>query len=273
MTINYIRMNGLGNDFLIYDGRKTPKSFALEEVIQLSSRNNRQTKGCDQFIIIENSKKADVRMLVYNSDGSEVFACGNASRCVVQILADEGKKDKIKIETKAAILEGKIAGEYMVSVDMGAPIFDWKKIPLAKDVDVKNLPISANGFEKPFAVSMGNPHMVFTTIEDVGKIDVIGIGKPLEYHTLFPERANVGFAQIMDEKNINLRVFERGAGETLACGTGACAAAVAAISRKLCRSPINIHTRGGDMVIEWNGKETDHVIMTGPVEHEGLVKA
>ncbi len=272
MAMKFIRMNGLGNDFLIYDARKHSdvSYFSHENILSLCARENKNTKGCDQLIVLGNSNKADVSMLVYNSDGSEVYACGNASRCVTSLMNDEGKT-KVKIETKAAILSGEMAGKNMVAVDMGEPIFDWKRIPLAKDVDIKTLPIDVESFAKPFAVSMGNPHMVFTTDKDVEKIDVKGLGKELEYHPLYPQRANVGFAQVVDKNNINLRVFERGAGETLACGTGACAAAVAAISRELVNRKVNIKTHGGGMVIEW--READgHVIMTGPVEMEGAVE-
>ena len=271
-SINFIRMNGLGNDFLIYDARKHAdlSLFSKENILKFCSRDNKQTKGCDQLIILAGSDKATVAMLVYNSDSSEVYACGNASRCVVSLLADEGINGDISIETKAALLSGVVAGKNMVAVDMGNPVLDWKKIPLASDVDIKNLPIEIDGFEKPFAASMGNPHMVFTTTKDVETIDVKGLGKVLEYHPLFPQRANVGFAQIVDKNNINLRVFERGAGETLACGTGACAAAVAAISRNLVNRKVNIKTHGGPMIIEW--RENDgHIIMTGPVENEGVV--
>lgn len=286
MAMKFIRMNGLGNDFLIFDARKhashgvneltnkrtneKENSLTLQKIRELCSRSNAKTKGCDQLIILANSSKADIGMLVYNSDGSEVYACGNATRCVTSLMNDEGKPE-VKIETKAAILHGTMAGKNMVSVDMGEPIFDWKRIPLAKDVDTKSLPIEIEGFTKPFAVSMGNPHMVFTTDKDVESIDVKGLGKELEYHPLYPQRANVGFAQVVDKNNINLRVFERGAGETLACGTGACAAAVASISRGLVNRKVNIKTHGGPMVIEWRESDS-HVIMTGPVELEGSVE-
>ena len=297
MATEFIRMNGLGNDFLIYDARghalhartgelknqgteekegssvhqflSSSFPFNKEEILNLCSRKNKHTKGCDQLIVLTNSQKADVGMLVYNADASEVYACGNASRCVISLMSAEGKS-KASIETKAAILNGEMFGKNMVSVDMGKPVFDWKKIPLASDVDTKNLPIELAGFDNPFAVSMGNPHMVFTTNKDVEQIDVKGLGAPLEHHKLFPERANVGFAQIVDRTHINLRVFERGAGETLACGTGACAAAVAAISRNLVDRKVNIKTHGGPMVIEWRESDS-HVIMTGPVELEGKV--
>ncbi len=266
-------MNGLGNDFLIYDARKHPRFFTRDEILKLSSRDNKQTKGCDQLIIIGPAETGgDISMLVYNSDGSEVYACGNASRCVAAILDKEGKKGEVFIETKADILSGKAVSADMVSVDMKKPRFDWKEIPLSHEVDIKNLPIEIEGFAKPFAVSMGNPHMVFTTEKDVESIDVIGLGETLEHHKLYPERANVGFAQIVDRDNINLRVFERGAGETLACGTGACAAAVTAISRGLVNRKVNIKTHGGPMVIEWRESDS-HVIMTGPVAWENPVSA
>jgi len=273
MAMNFTRMNGLGNDFLIYDARKQADMsyFSHDNILQLCSRNNTTTKGCDQLIILGNSNVSDVSMLVYNSDGSEVYACGNATRCVVSLLEKEKNKNTVTIQTKAAILSGKTTDEKnMVAVDMDEPVFDWKKIPLAKDVDVENLPIAVEGFAKPFAVNMGNPHMVFTTDIDVESIDVKGLGKTLEYHPLYPQRANVGFAQVVDSSNISLRVFERGAGETPACGTGACAAAVAAISRGLCGRNVQIKTHGGMIGIEWR-KTDNRVIMTGSVELEGVV--
>jgi diaminopimelate epimerase len=273
MTTQFIRMNGLGNDFLIYDARNhLEKKFSADEIVKLCSRENKITGGCDQLIIIENSDKATAKMLVYNADSSEVFACGNATRCVVNLIYKQSGLKNVSVETKATILKGVAVEDELVSVDMGQPIFDWKKIPLSHDVDIENLPIEIEGFNKPFAVSMGNPHMVFTTDKKVLDIDVKKLGAKLEFHSLFPERANVGFAEIVDKQNINLRVFERGSGETLACGTGACAAAVAAISRGLVFRKVNIKALGGTMQIEW--QESDgHVIMTGSVKYEGEIIA
>ncbi len=273
MATKFTRMNGLGNDFLIHDarGQSAMPDLSKNNILKLCSRENAATKGCDQLIIMKDSDKADVMMLVFNSDGGEVYACGNASRCVVSLLYREGK-DAASIETKAGILQGSAQEADFTSVDMGKPVFEWNKIPLSDDMDTNNLPVDLEGFSKPFGVSMGNPHMVFTTDKNVADIDVKGLGAPLEHHPLFPERVNVGFAQIVDKNNMNLRVFERGAGETLACGTGACAAAVAAISRGLCDRVVNIKTRGGNIIIEW--RENDgHVIMTGPAELEGVVEA
>jgi len=275
-SIKLTRMNGLGNDFLIYDARKQDpiSNFTEEQVIHLSSRANKQTGGCDQFIVLKNPphEGANVFMLIYNSDGSEVHACGNASRCVTALISKEIGKDSVSIETKAGLLNGTFFDPESAAVNMGAPVFEWKKIPLSKDVDIKNIPVELAGFSKPFAVSMGNPHMVFTTDMNVDNLDVPALGTPLEHHELFPQRVNVGFAQIVDKHNINLRVFERGAGETLACGTGACAAAVAAITRGLCQSPVDIRTRGGNMTIEWNGNHSP-VIMTGAAVFEKVVDA
>ena len=267
--LNFYRMNGLGNDFLIYDARKQENfnRFSQNQILELCHRDNELTGGCDQLIIIENATNADARMVIYNSDGGEVDACGNATRCVVGILSDELGRAEISLISNAGLLSGTKLSETEVTVNMGEPIFDWKNIPLSEDVDTNNLPIKVSGFDAPFAVSMGNPHMVFTTEQNINEIDVVNLGTELEHNALFPERANVGFAQIIDRENIALRVFERGAGETLACGTGACAAVVAAISRDLTDRVVNVKTNGGLMVIEWN-KEKNNILMTGPIEFE-----
>jgi diaminopimelate epimerase len=279
-SIKFIRANGLGNDFLIYDKTNSNSEnlkniFSKENIIRFCARSNKNTGGCDQLILVDFKNETQVFMTIYNSDGSEVYACGNATRCVIALNDKKFSGKNTEVRTVADSLNGKIfqkldENNFMVSVNMNKPITNWKKIPLAKELDYKNLPIEVAGFEKPFAVSMGNPHMVFTTNREIGNLDIPKIAAPLEYHELFPERANVGFAQIIDQNNINLRVYERGAGETLACGTGACAAGFAAMERGLVNKIVNIKTRGGNMIIEQNN--LGEIIMTGPAEFEKEVE-
>lgn len=275
-SINFIRANGLGNDFLIFDKTNSPtdflnKVFTKENIVKFCSRGNKNTGGCDQLILADFKNKNQVDITIFNSDGSEVYACGNATRCVVA-LNDKGFSGiDTEVRTASDSLKGKVFqklddNNFMVSVNMNKPIVDWQKIPLSKNFDYKNLPIEIDGFKNPFAVSMGNPHMVFTTDKEIANLDIPKIAAPLEYHKFFPEKANVGFAQIIDRNNINLRVYERGAGETLACGTGACAASFACMQRGLTNNKVNVNTRGGRMIIELN--ELGEVIMTGPAQFE-----
>lgn len=271
-NIKLERMSGLGNDFLIYDARQPQNYLDLvrKSIEELSSRQN-PTKGCDQFLILKSSKDADVYMEIYNADGGEVDACGNATRCIGLKISEELKKDSVKVKTQIGLLTADNLGNNVISVNMGKPIFDWKNIPLLSDVDINALPVNIDGFEKPAAVSMGNPHMVFLfNDKDVEKLDVTKLGKPLEYHPLYPERTNVEFGQVLDRKNIRLRVFERGVGETLACGTGACATAVIANKKGLCDSKINIHMNGGSLEIEISA--SGDILMKGAAKYEGIIE-
>ncbi len=273
-TINLQRMSGLGNDFLIYDARGQDElpNKVRNHIVELSSRKNTHTKGCDQFIIIKNASDADVFIEIYNADGSEVSACGNATRCVGYIIAEELQKKIVTIRTNADLLTAENLGGNKISVDMGKPIFDWKIIPLSQKVDVDGLPIDIDTFPKPSAVSMGNPHMVFISKDvDIDGLDVPKIGAPLEVHPLYPQKTNVEFASVIDKNNIRLRVFERGVGETLACGTGACATAVVAYRKGLTNSKVNIHMNGGVLEILYPSP-SGHVIMTGDIKLEEKVK-
>ena len=216
---------------------------------------------------MEPSKDSDVFMRIYNSDGSQVNACGNATRCVGWLIGHALSKDEISIETNAGILISNKNGDF-VTVNMGAPKLSWSEIPLSREVDTMSLPIEASDQIKyPVAVNMGNPHMTFFSPISVDEVDILSLGEPLEKHVLYPEKANVGFANIMDKKNIRLRVFERGVGETKACGTGACAALVAAVRRGLTNREAMLHLNGGILTINWDQK-TGHVFMTGEVEFE-----
>lgn len=273
VTINLQRMSGLGNDFLIYDARE-PYNYSdkvRKNIKLLASRNNKSTRGCDQLIIIRNTDDADVFMEIYNSDGSEVSACGNATRCVGYLLSEELEKKIVSVKTNADKLIAENIGNNIISVDMRAPIFDWKIIPLSKEVNVNSLPIAIKDFLKPSAVSMGNPHMVFILENtEVDTINVPELGAPLEIHPLYPQKTNVEFAKIIDRNNIRLRVFERGVGETLACGTGACATAVVAHKKGLVDNKVNIHMNGGTLEILYPNPQ-GHVIMSGEVKMEDMV--
>jgi diaminopimelate epimerase len=261
MTHPFIKMHGLGNDFVIFDARKKPLKLSRESVKAIAKR--RFGVGCDQVIVIEKSKKAKAFMRIYNADGGEVASCGNATRCVAWLLMEETGKKEMTLETKAGTIVAKRAGKMLISADMGKPGLEWKQIPLKYKCDTLELPINLRGSKSPSAVSMGNPHMVFV-VPDVDRVSVKEAGFKLETHPLFPERANVSFAQIINKGKIKLRVWERGAGETLACGTAACAAVVALHRKKLLSDTAEVSLPGGALAIEWNQK-TGHVWMTGAV--------
>lgn len=262
MTTAFIKMNGAGNDFVIFDGRTEKITLTPEQVRDIAARGNRVTKGGDQVIVMEPSKKADVFMRIYNADGSESSSCGNATRCIASLMP----KEQVIVETRAGLLDCRVAGENLISVDMGAPKLKWEQIPLSEACDLNRLPITVDGLPAPSAVGMGNPHMVFV-VPDVEKAPVLTQGPKLEHHPLYPERANVGFAQVVSKEEIKLRVWERGAGETLACGTGACAALVALHKRGLVGRKADVHLPGGVLTIVWDEK-TGHIWMTGPVARE-----
>lgn len=272
--ITMLKMNGLGNDFLIYDEQRLGEhQFTIEQIKNFSDRNNQNTNGCDQFIVLKKSKNADGFMQIYNADGSEVSACGNATRCIAHILFEQLKTDYVVIETLADKLAANKISDKLVEVNMGQPNFGWQQIPLSRDVDIDALPILVEGLGvKPMAVSIGNPHMVFFLEQKIADININKFGSDLETHKLFPEHANVSFANIIDENNIALRVFERGVGETLACGTGACATAVCAIKSARTGTKVNVQMQGGKLQIEWRGGINDNIFMTGDIEYEGEIK-
>jgi diaminopimelate epimerase len=268
-TYSFCFMDGLGNDFVIIDARgRAPLGLSAEQVRRLSSRQNISTGGCDQLIVLEDAPNpADACfMRIYNADGGEVEACGNATRCVGDILIRETEADGMYIRTVAGRLRV-FRHEHGVSVDMGAPRFDWKDIPLGWECDPQNLPVEEGPLKDGMAVSMGNPHAVFF-VEDVGGVDLRTLGPVVQNwqqdgKKLFPEGVNVGVAQIISDKELKLRVFERGVGETLACGTGACAAAAAFLRRAGQKGAVRLHLRGGEMEVTWqvNGR----LLMSGPV--------
>ncbi|MBY0355031.1 MAG: diaminopimelate epimerase [Rickettsiales bacterium] len=268
--IPFHKMHGLGNDFVIIDERRMPMQIIEPEqrarmVRQLAER--RVGIGCDQLIVMRPTKRADVYMQIYNADGSEVEACGNATRCVAWRMMREKHKDATLIETEAGILECYLVGKGQVRVNMGIPRLNWLQMPLSREADTLHLPLVAEGLSDGVAVNMGNPHAVFF-VRDVGSIPLKRIGPELEHHGLFPERANINIAQIDSSHHITLRTWERGAGETLACGTGACATVVAARRRELSAPNVTVQLPGGELQIEWQGSEADAshpVWMTGPV--------
>jgi len=261
MSHQFTKMHGLGNDFVIFDARKHPVSPSKVDIVRIADR--RFGVGCDQLIIIEPSQRADAFMRIYNADGGEVSSCGNATRCVAWMLMEESGKDKASILTKAGLLSCERIEKNLIRADMGEPKFNWDQIPLSEARDTLHLGISLENLADPVAVSMGNPHMVFI-VADVDKMDIAKLGSTLEHHPLFPERANVSFAQPKGDNEILLRVWERGVGETLACGTAACATLVALHRRGLIASKANIRLPGGVLEVEWD-KASNHVFMTGPV--------
>ncbi len=255
MARRFHKMHGLGNDFVILDTREGAVEMDAARARAIADR--RTGVGCDQIILLEPSDVADVRMRIWNADGGEVEACGNASRCVALLEGGE-----TSIETKGGIIRAAANGE-SATIDTGEPRFGWEEIPLAYAMDTSAMPVGWDGLQNPFAVNVGNPHIVFF-VEDPGAIDLAQLGPEIERDPLFPERVNVNVAAI-DGEAIRVRVWERGAGLTLACGTGACATAVAAIRRRLVASPVEVRLPGGSLTIAWAPGET--VRMSGPATH------
>lgn len=257
----FIKMQGLGNDFVIIDCRDAPVQLTSEKVRLISDRHT--GVGCDQLILIEPSTTADVFMRIHNANGGEVEACGNATRCVAKLLFGEAERDSVIIETLGGMLHATANENGQIAVDMGPPKFYWQDIPLSEKHDTLHLPIDFDGLEKPTAVNMGNPHCVFF-VSNIEAIDLPAVGPLLEKHPLFPEHANIGIAEQLDDKTIRLRVWERGAGITKACGTGACAAAVAGAKLGLTERSASVRLDGGTLRIDW--LQDDHVWMTGPAQ-------
>lgn len=268
------KMNGLGNDFVIVDLRRSPVRMTEDAARRIADRQS--GVGCDQVITIED--RGGPFMGVWNSDGSEVGACGNAARCLGAILMDETGETGVAFETMSGEIVAERVGAGRVAVDMGAPRFHWKQIPLAKEtqdtrfIDVKLGPIDKPVLWGPSAVNMGNPHCIFF-VDNAEAQALDKFGPMIENHPMFPERANVSVAEVRGRHLIRLRVWERGAGVTKACGTAACAAVVAAVRRRLVDRKATVELDGGMLAIEW--REDDHVIMTGPyeLEYEGVLPA
>lgn len=254
-------MQGAGNDFVIIDARSA--TLPALDWGRIADRNF--GIGCDQGIILEPSSRADIFMRIMNADGSESSACGNATRCVAWLIANEKKALSATIETKAGLLAAEVASQSEITIDMGMPQLEWQDIPLASACDTLHLPIRLDILEDPVAVSMGNPHMVFFVEQAIAFVPLAQLGSKLEHHELFPERTNVEVAKILAPDEIDLCVWERGSGLTLACGTGACATLVAARRRGLSADTANVHLPGGTLRIEW--RESDNrVYMTGAAQ-------
>jgi diaminopimelate epimerase len=264
MSRPFLKMNGLGNDFVVVEARSAPFDPSVAEVRAIADRAS--GVGCDQLISLSASDKADAFVRFWNADGVEVDACGNGSRCVGLLLMQASGKDEAVFETRAGLLTAVKAGEGKVSVDMGEPGLRWDQIPLSEAMDTRGIELQVGPIDNPIlhtpgAVSMGNPHVVFF-VPDADTAPVREAGSLIERHPLFPEGVNVGFAQVKARDRIRLRVWERGAGLTKACGTGACAALVVASRRNLVDRKATLELDGGDLVIEWRA-EDNHVIMTG----------
>ena len=262
---SFRKMNGLGNDFVVLDSRARALALAPEIVRVIADR--KEGIGCDQLIALEPSDKADVFMRIWNADGGEVEACGNAARCVAAVIATEQDRSQVSIETEDQVLGAVVGGDGNVTIDMGVPRLAWDEIPLAEPfhdtsrIELQAGPIDAPVLHSPGAVNVGNPHALFF-VEDTEAIDLAGIGPMLECHPLFPERANISLVQVMSPGHLKVRTWERGAGLTRACGTAACASAVAAVRRDLAGRMVTVSLPGGDLVIEW--READgHVLMAG----------
>ncbi len=256
MRVEFVKMHGLGNDFIVLDARKTAlPAMTAKAARALSDR--REGIGCDQVIILEPSEHEEFRMRIFNSDGGEVEACGNAARAVAIL---HGRPAQIETGGGSIVLSPNSGG---ASVDMGAPRFDWDAIPLDYPMDTGAMPVSWGPLEHPVAVNVGNPHVVFF-VPDIASIDLATLGPEIERDPLFPQGVNVNVASVIGADHLQLVVWERGAGLTRACGTGACATAVAAMRRGLTGRRVKVTLPGGDLVIEWPDKAGAAIQMTGP---------
>ena len=263
----FLKMHGLGNDFVVLDARLHALDLTVPRRRAIADR--RLGVGCDQLIVLEppTDAEADVFMRIYNPDGSEAQACGNATRCVASLVMDEHKSDDVTIQTVAGLLESQKVGKGanglpVISVDMGLVRMDWREIPVAKACDTNHMPVGLGPLQDPVGTNVGNPHATFF-VDDLVSIPITELGPKLEHDPFFPERVNVGVAQIVGENRLRLAVWERGAGLTLACGSGACAAGVAAARRGLTGRTVDVVVEHGTLTIEW--LRDDHVSMTGGI--------
>jgi diaminopimelate epimerase len=272
--IPFRKMNGLGNDFVVLDLRT--HALNLNEGLVRAISNRETGIGCDQFITIEPARHGgDVFMGIRNQDGGVVEACGNATRCIGQIVLDETGKDAVTIETLGGDLVASASGDTLITVDMGEPRLKWNEIPLSEEfqdtraIELEVGPLGAPIMHSPAVVNVGNPHAIFF-VRDIDAIDLGRIGPMLEHHPLFPERANISVAQVIDRTHVRIKVWERSAGLTLACGTAACATVVAAVRRRQTERNITVTLPGGDLQLEWR-ESNNRIYMTGPatLDYEG----
>ena len=254
MRVPFVKMHGLGNDFVVLDGRARALP-PLDEAGAAAIADRHTGIGCDQLIVLEPSGLADFRMRIFNHDGGEVEACGNATRAVGLLHGAPAR-----IETRAGVI-GASPTNGGIAVEMDAPRFDWQAIPLAYAMDTLRMPVGWDGLESPTAVNVGNPHVVFL-VPDCDAVDLARIGPEIEHDPLFPERVNVNIATVAARDAIRLRVWERGAGLTLACGTGACATAIGAMRRGMADRRVTVSLPGGSLHIEW--RDDGQIVMTGP---------
>ena len=273
-SINFRKMNGLGNDFVMLDARAHPLALKAAQIAAIADRN--RGIGCDQVIALEPSDFADVFMRIWNADGGEVGACGNAARCVAALLVAERGSPHVSIETESGMLAATVAKDGSVTIDMGTPRFAWNEIPLSQpfaDMRAVELPQFAGlGLGAASMVNVGNPHCIFF-VKNIDAHDLARFGPKLEHDPLFPERANISVAQVTGPSSLRLRTWERGAGLTRACGTAACAAAVAAARSGLTGRHVTVTLPGGDLVIDWRDAD-DHILMTGPfaLDYQGTIR-
>ena len=267
MRLKFTKMQGAGNDFVVLDGIAQSIALTSGQLKRLADRHF--GVGADQILVVErpNAPGVDFRYRIFNADGGEVEQCGNGARCFVRFVLEKGltTQDEIRVQTLSGVIVPKLEPDGRVTVDMGRPVFEPARVPFQTDSDALVQRLEVDGVTVSItALSMGNPHAV-QVVDDVATAPVATIGPKIERHARFPQRVNAGFMQVVDRRRIRLRVYERGAGETLACGTGACAAVVAGIVRGLLDSPVEVETRGGELTIAWLGADNP-VWMTGPAE-------
>ncbi|MHA1523907.1 MAG: diaminopimelate epimerase [Alphaproteobacteria bacterium] len=269
-TIPFAKMNGLGNDFVVIDARQTSVPIDAAQIREIADRQ--AGIGCDQLIRVEPSTRADAFMRIWNADGGEVEACGNAARCIAWGLMEESGSDTVVVDTAAGLLQCRYGAEPMnVTVDMGVPRLAWEDIPLAEEfadtrtIELQIGPIDAPNLHSPSVVNVGNPHCIFW-VDDLDIHDLEQLGPLLENHPIFPQRANISLALVTAPTALTLKVWERGVGLTRACGTAACAATVASARKGLTGRRVTVTLPGGDLLVEW--RPDDHIEMTGPVALE-----
>ena len=265
------KMDGLGNDFIIFDKRQKSVELTKDQIIKISDRNS---IGCDQVIFIDKDENNNALLKFYNSDGNEISACGNGSRCVAYLLMKESNSNKISLKTKVGILQAELSEKNLVRINMGEPNFIWNKIPLLKKMNNQNLKIKINSndgkeFTGGFSLSIGNPHVIFF-VENFNQFNLQEIGPKIENHNYFPEKCNITLASIKNKKHVEVKVWERGVGLTKACGTAACATAVAAAVLKLSERCVDIEFAQGLLNIDW--KKDNNIYMTGKVSEVEKIK-
>jgi diaminopimelate epimerase len=259
--VPFLKMHGLGNDFVVLDARRGDIALGANEARALADRHT--GIGCDQVILLEPPAHpcAQVAMRIRNPDGGEAEACGNGTRCIAWLVARETGEQRVRIETAAGLLEAEMQPDGRIAVDMGSARTLWHEIPLARPSDTDRLDLAQGSLSEPVCTNIGNPHATFF-VDDVEAVDLSALGPALEHDAIFPQRANIGVAAVRDPRHLRLRVWERGAGITRACGSGACAALVAASRRGLSGRRAEVMLDGGALDIEW--REDGHVVMTGP---------